>query len=63
MRAVFAASVLVCLGAGLSGCAVYEVGSAVVDVGATAVSTTADVAGAAVGAVTGSSSDDKKTKD
>ena len=62
MRAVFAASVLVLL-AGLSGCAVYEVGSAVVDVGATAVSTTADVAGTAVGAVTGGDSDEDKKKD
>ena len=60
MRAVFAASVLVVLGAGLSGCAVYEVGSTVVGVGATVVSTTATVAGAVVTAPFPSSDDDKK---
>lgn len=46
----------------LGGCAVASVGSAAVDVAATAVSTTADVAGAAVHTVAGSS-DDKKDKD
>lgn len=43
----------------LGGCAVASIGGAAVDVATTAVSTTADVAGAAVHTVTGSS-DEKK---
>jgi hypothetical protein len=46
----------------LGGCAVASVGSAVVDVASTAVSVTADVAGAAVHTVTGSS-DKESDKD
>ena len=51
----------------LSGCAAVEVGSAVVGAGVTVVSTTAHVAGSAVGAagraVTGGSDEDKKKDD
>jgi hypothetical protein len=66
MRAVVAISALLLLGIGLSGCAVAEVGGAVIGAGAsvvgTAVDVTGDVVGAAAGAVTGSDSDDKKSK-
>lgn len=44
----------------LGGCAVASVAGAAVDATATAVSTTADVAGAAVHTVAGSSDDEKK---
>lgn len=54
--AIAAVSLLLC------GCAVASAGSAVVSVASTAVSTTADVAGAAVHTVAGSS-DDEKDKD
>jgi hypothetical protein len=51
--------VLAAIAALLGGCAVASVGSAAVDVATTAVSTTADVAGAAVHTVAGSSESDK----
>jgi hypothetical protein len=69
MRAMLTVSALFVLGLGLSGCAVAEVGGAVIGVGATVVSTavsvTGDVVSAGVGAITGSgdSDDDKKKKD
>ena len=67
MRTLVVASTLILLGLGLSGCAVAEVGGAVIGAGVsvvgTAVSVTGDVVGAAAGAVTGSDSDDKKSKD
>jgi hypothetical protein len=55
--------VLAPLAALLGGCAVASVGSAVVDVASTAVSATADVAGAAVHTVTGSSDKESDKKD
>ena len=67
MRMIATVSSLILLGIGLSGCAVAEVGGAVIGAGASAVGTavdvTGDVVGAAAGAVTGGDSDDKKSKD
>lgn len=66
MRVFLIASTLALLGLGLSGCAVAEVGGAVIGAGASAVGTavdvTGDVVGAAAGAVTSGDSDDKKAK-
>jgi len=60
-------SVLALVAAGLSGCAVAEVGGAVigagVDVASTAVHVTGDVVGGAADAATGGSSSDKKSDD
>jgi outer membrane lipoprotein-sorting protein len=56
LRLVALAMLAVCLG----GCAAASVAGAAVDVASTAVSATADVAGAAVHTVAGSSDDEKK---
>ena len=60
MRIVIAASALIMLGLGLSGCAVVNAGVAVVGAGASLVGAAVDVTGDAVGAVTGGSGDKVK---
>ena len=60
MRVLITVSALVLAGLALSGCAAVEVGSAVVGLGATVVSTTASVAGDVITAPFPDSSDDKK---
>ena len=60
MRAALIASAVIALGASLSGCIAYDVASTAVGVTTTVVSTTADVAGAAISAPFGHDDSDKK---
>lgn len=64
MNMMFRLSVVAALGLALSGCAVAEVGGAVIGAGATvagaAVNVTTTVVGTAASTVTGSSDSDKK---
>ena len=67
MTFVVRIAALAVLAASLSGCAVAEIGGAVigagVDVASTAVHVTGDVVGGVADAATGGSSDDKKKSD
>ena len=60
MRNHLAATAIVMLGFGLSGCAVVDAGTAVVGAGAHVVGTAAEVTGDVVTAPFGSSDSDKK---
>jgi hypothetical protein len=62
MRLFIIASAVIAATLGLSGCAVYTVASTAVDITATVVSTTADVAGAIITAPFPSGDSDDKSK-